>query len=330
MAGNYRNGVTEKIKARINKIGNPHNIPMSTIYQRVKKGSSIDDAITKPLANRYQKSKNRIFFENHPNPYNLDYKLIKNRLRLGWDIKRAMETEKGLSMKDFPKIQKGEIQSLKYPKEAEKFNKSNPLNLNWQTVVKRLELGWSYSEAIGTKVKGAKPRQLFEESENKFNLDWQTVNTRIQNGKSFDEAMSYPSRTANPEFKDAFEQHKNPYGLKWSIVYNRMRSGEDFETAMSYPIRVDPNRIKFDSHENIFNLRWGTVKHRLSKGQSFEEAMSYPAGITPYKTYKNGWLMFEGSWTSVNELEMIYDKDTTENMLKTGIEAEKLFKRKND
>ena len=56
--------------------------------------------------------------------------------------------------------------------------------------------------------------------------------------------------------------------------------------------------------------------------------MSYPAGQNILEIFKNGWVMFKDEWTYVSDLEMILDQEITENMLKTGIEAEKLFKRK--
>lgn len=100
---------------------------------------------------------------------------------------------------------------------------------------------------------------------------------------------------------------------------------------MSYPAgnRVDPNRIAFEKHPNPYNLKLSTVRSRINiYGKTFEEAMSYPAGQNILEIFKNGWVMFKDEWTYVSDLEMILDQEITENMLKTGIEAEKLFKRK--
>ena len=56
--------------------------------------------------------------------------------------------------------------------------------------------------------------------------------------------------------------------------------------------------------------------------------MSYPSGKNLKQIYLNGWVMFEGVWTAVDDLEMLFDQDITKNMLRTGVKAEKLFKRK--
>ena len=87
-------------------------------------------------------------------------------------------------------------------------------------------------------------------------------------------------------------------------------------------------KIKYKQRENKYNLSYRTVQHRLESGKSFEEAMSYPSGTNTYDKFKNGWVMFEGEWTNVDNLEMIFDKETTENMIKSGIKVEKvIFKR---
>ena len=101
---------------------------------------------------------------------------------------------------------------------------------------------------------------------------------------------------------------------------------------MSYPAieksEIDEIKVYFESHDNPYNLKLSTFRTRVERGESLEEAMLYPSGRFPLNIYRNGWINFEGKWTSVDDLDMIYDKDTTENMIKTGIEIEKLFKRK--
>ena len=56
--------------------------------------------------------------------------------------------------------------------------------------------------------------------------------------------------------------------------------------------------------------------------------MLYPSGTNTYNKFKNGWVMFEGEWINIDNLEMIFDKETTENMVKSKVPTEKLFKRK--
>ena len=53
--------------------------------------------------------------------------------------------------------------------------------------------------------------------------------------------------------------------------------------------------------------------------------LSEPEGRYSTDKFRNGWVMFEGEWTSVNDLEMVFDEETTENMIKSGLKAEKLF-----
>ena len=125
-----------------------------------------------------------------------------------------------------------------------------------------------------------------------------------------------------------FENHENPYNLKWDAVRSRIRNGETFELAISYPLkRTKATRTMFENHENPYKLKWKTVQYRMTNGESFEEAMSYPSGANCYQKFKNGWVMFEGEWTSVSDLAMIFDKETTENMIKSGVKVEKLFKK---
>ena len=124
-----------------------------------------------------------------------------------------------------------------------------------------------------------------------------------------------------------FENHPNPYGLLWNTVKTRMRKGETLDKAMSYPSKrtKSKERAMFENHENPFNLSWYTVKFRLSKRIDFESAMNEPSGTGYVGKFKNGWVMFEGEWTNIDNLEMIFDEETTENMIKSGVKVEKLF-----
>ena len=127
-----------------------------------------------------------------------------------------------------------------------------------------------------------------------------------------------------------FENHENPYGLKWGTVQGRIERGETFEQAMSYPLKGGKSKeqVMFENHENPYGLKWDAVKLRMRRGETFEQAMSYPSGVNHYQKFKNGWVMYEGEWNNIDNLEMIFDKETTENMIKSKIPMEKLFKRK--
>ena len=124
-----------------------------------------------------------------------------------------------------------------------------------------------------------------------------------------------------------FKNHENPYDLKWKTVRARMKKGESFEEAINRPVSKNKSKelIMFENHKNPYNLKWDAVRNRMRNGETFEEAMSYPSGINKFQKFKNGWIMFEGEWTNVDNLEMIFDKETTENMIKSGVKVEKLF-----
>ena len=74
----------------------------------------------------------------------------------------------------------------------------------------------------------------------------------------------------------------------------------------------------FENHPNTYGLSIKTVRSRIKAGKTFEEAISYPSGSNYYQKFKNGWVNFEVKWTSVNELKMIFDEETTLNMIKSG------------
>lgn len=177
----------------------------------------------------------------------------------------------------------------------------------------------------------SKYRIKFDNHPNPFHLKWKTVSDRMRlKNQTFEEAMSFPAQPQITSDRIAFENHENPYYLKWPTIRARLNNGESLEKSMSYPSRpqTTSNRLAFDSHPNPLDLKWYTVKARIRNGESFEEAISYPSGRGKIDIFRKGFVMFEGSWASLDDLNMIYNKDTTENMLKTGVEEEKLFKRK--
>lgn len=314
---------------------NPFNLSWRTVKERMKTGKTLKEAMSYPAQN--QNSEDLLKFESHPNPYNLKWSTIRSRIRMGQTFEEAMSyplyrNEKYLSQNkiDFEKH-------------------DNPYNLKWSTVLSRIKSGKTLEEAMSYPFKrynkssngieslelyDNKDRIDFENHPNPFNLNWKTVQYRIEKGETLDEAMSHPVKKKSnlKEDKKAFENHPNPYNLKWDTITERMREkGETLEKAMSYPSQNFKSKelIAFENHENPFNLEWETVRDRLRrKNEILDEAMSYPCGQYPIDIYKNGFVMYEGKWTSVNDLEMIYDKDTTENMFKTKVKAEKLFKRK--
>lgn len=271
------------------------------------------------------KSQNRIKFENHPNPFNLKWAQVKYRIKSGKTFEEAINSPiKQSNKSDFKK----------------EFNEhSNPYDLKWKLVKQRLDRGWNFEQAINeplnkkysnAKIDRKTKRDIYLELDNPYNLTLEQVIRRTENLKiSVEKAMSYP---INPN-KIAFENHPNPYNLKEETVYYRMkRKGETLEKAMSYPARkiakIDEDRIKFENHKNPFNLRLDTVKARIKKGEGFETAMNYPAGGSKVNIYRNSFVMFKGKWTSTNDLIQLFDSETTENMIRAGVEAEKLFKRK--
>ena len=124
--------------------------------------------------------------------------------------------------------------------------------------------------------------------------------------------------------KEIYDSH-NHNGISKQVFYKRIREGMDPFEALQYVSNIQKNILKlFKEHENKYNLSYRTVQ-RLESGKSFEEAMSYPSGINKFQKFKNGWIVFEGEWTNVDNLEMIFDKETTENMIKSGVKVEKLF-----
>ena len=226
-----------------------------------------------------RKSENKIKFDNHPNPYNLEWKTIRGRIYKGETLEKAMS----------------------YPLVDNKISEN--------------------------KIK-------FNNRPNPYNLSWITVYNRLRKGQTFEQAISYPENYyTKPMSEDRikFEKHSNPYNLNWLTVQKRIYNGETLEKAISYPVseknKISKDKIKFKNHANPYNLKWYTVLKRL-KSETFEQAMSYPAGRYPLEIYKNGFVMFEDQWTSINDLEMIFDKEITKNMIKSGIEINKLFKRR--
>ena len=174
------------------------------------------------------------------------------------------------------------------------------------------------------KVKKTKERIEFESRENPLNLEWFTVRNRLVKGESIEQAMSYPLK--HQKIKDKINSYPNPFNLPLNTIKSRLRKGESIEQAMSYPSKTkSKERAMFENHENPFNLSWDTVKFRLSKRIDFESAMNEPSGTGYVGKFKNGWVMLEGEWTNVDNLEMIFDKETTENMIKSGVKVEKLF-----
>ena len=68
------------------------------------------------------KSKERILFENHKNPYNLKWSVVQNRMRKGEDFEQAIS---------YP---------LRVTKERTMFkNHENPYGLKWYAVRKRIK-----------------------------------------------------------------------------------------------------------------------------------------------------------------------------------------------
>lgn len=192
-------------------------------------------------------------------------------------------------------------------------------------------------------------KMKFNNHNNPFNLKWETVKSRIKSGKTFEEAINYPlvynnkSESRKCDDRKKFDKHHNPHNLKWTVVAKRLERGWSFEKAISEPVNsklshAATNRVKssktkmqlFLELENPFNLEFKQVVKRTEHLKiSVEEAMSFPIGRYPITNFKNGWVMFYGKWTSTKDLEMIFDLETTENMIKTKVPAERLFRKIN-
>lgn len=89
------------------------------------------------------------------------------------------------------------------------------------------------------------------------------------------------------------------------------------------------NQMNSKNQGNAQNQKWNAVRSRIKRGQSFEQAINYSqSSTTNSQMFQRGLVMFEGKRTPIDKLIPLFDNATIEMMIKSGVENEKLFKKK--
>ena len=165
---------------------NIYNLEWKTVQSRLRKGYSLEQAISKPVRKLRKVDLNKKRFEElnkENNPYNLTWKAVESRIR-----NKGLSLEEAMSYPARIKVNKNREEFEKHP---------NPYNLKWKTVQSRIKNGETLENALNRPLAGKSDSLLkFEElnklNKNKYNLSWSIVKSRINKGYSLEEAMNSP------------------------------------------------------------------------------------------------------------------------------------------
>lgn len=228
------------------------DIPAGTIYNRVRNGASLEEAINsgrdvliiRPIAGKIQVEICGEIYESiaeaHRNlsPKGLSLDCVYSRLHAGYSLEAAVCT--GLNRYEY----KGKI----FNSLAEIYRLARPENISYKTFLKRVESGESFEEALvyeDNRIEYCGIRyDSIAEMHKKLGLkiSYSAFKKRIQHGMSLEEAVNNPPMpgknngevTVNGVKYDSLYAAMCKLGIKlgYHTIENRMKAGWSIEQAM--------------------------------------------------------------------------------------------------
>lgn len=259
---------------------------------------------------KWYKSIDSICNDKSVNIHNLNKWTIYQRLKSGWSLERALKTpikNNSNNLKIHGKVYSNLTEACR-DKELNKYS------LNYSTVQRRLEKGWSLEDIFDIPVNNNKviingkeykdlTQACKDKSLNIHGLNVMTVKSRLKMGYNLEEAFSMPltdnSVVINGKrYKSISEACRdksvNIHGLSRSAIAGRLKKGYALEEAFkcerlapiiganSRQVVINGKVYKSlaeacrDKQLNKHGLSYNTIRHRVKKGHSLEEAFSIP------------------------------------------------------
>lgn len=325
------------------EVCNHFGVNLTTIFVRMKKGMSLQEAIEAPIIEYKKVYIYKDFtgtLKEICNHFGVHYDAIYQRMRKGLSFEEAM---KAPLMQNRIYTYKG-ISGTR-PEICKHFG------IRYLTVCKRIErTGESFEKALDVqKRKICKNAKIYTYKEFSgslseickiFNVKYPTVYMRVRNGMSLEEAM-------NPE--ELLSKHKDVkiytcqgfsgsrpeickhFGINYQTICKRIeRTGKSFEEVIATPVRKRSLDIekKIYTHQDFsgtlpevckhFNVSYRAILNRLQVGISLEKAIETPIKArNKIYTYKE----FSGNLKDIcNYFKMEYN--TITDRMRRGMSLE--------
>lgn len=175
--------------------------------------------------------------------YHIPVDTVYSRLRLGWDLEKALTTPN--QIKQYICIYQGKTLSVR--------QLSEQINLSMGAIYKRIERGETLQQIADNPIRHPKHTSLYtyqnkqytlQELADQFHLNVATLYSRIKHGESIEEAISQKQRRCK-RFKQYEYNNKKYYAselaklpecvVDFRTILNRLRLGWTVHNAITFP-----------------------------------------------------------------------------------------------
>lgn len=256
-----------------------YNKNCSTVKNRLNKGWSLEDALTKNrtsarsieiydhLGNKFE---SMIAMCKH---YNMNYQVIDRRLRNGWDIEKALTT---------PAVK---AHKKSYDHLGNEFASITDMCDHYKTVTptafnERIAKGWTVEQALLTpsSVPDKPCDHLGNEYETvddlcaAYGISVNTYYSRMKSKWSLEDRLTTPSGEHRPAYDHLGNKFKSKvkmcehYNINYGTFKDRMKNNWTLEKALTTPSN---ETIQYDHLGNIFESKTKLCEHYGIKTQRF-------------------------------------------------------------
>ncbi|MCR5117119.1 MAG: hypothetical protein K6A97_06390 [Lachnospiraceae bacterium] len=310
----------------IKSLAKHYNLPDYVVAARLKKGWSIEAAVTTPKRDTIKPYIDRNNVVDHEGNsfksqkemcefWKVDRASFGKRLEAGWTIERALTTPTKRYKKTH--FDKDDICDHK----GNKFNSQKEMCEFWgidkDAFSKRLDSGWTLEDAL-TKPKGYNPSQ-------------------IEKNKCYDHLGNQ---------YDSLSQMAAAYSIPLPTLSTRIKKGWSIEDALTKPKGFNPSRAEeagcYDHLGNeyntlsemakAYNILPSTLQRRLSKGVPLEDALKESDRTISRNSVKIKICDHQGNeYNSLSEMAKAYNVpiSTLQRRLGKGVPVEDALKKSN-
>ena len=329
------------------------------VRQRLKRGISVEDALSKERISREHTGKKIIGpdgkeydgIKSLSEAYECNYNTVRYRLKQGMSLKDALSKEKILSGHPGKKIVGPDGKEYRSVRSLAK-----AYGCNYATVQQRLKKGMSLEDSLnkekipwrhtGKKMIGpdGKEYKSITDLVEKYGCNYNTVFSRIKRGLALEDVLSKErllehsgKKIIGPDGKEykSITALAKAYGCNYDIVRRRLKKGFSVEDAISkskfankreVEKFVGPDGKEFKSLRALtkaYEYNYDTVRRRLKKGISLEDALSKER-ISRKPTDKKFIAPDGKEYGSIKALAKAYgcNYDTVQRRLKKGFSVE--------